>query len=165
MFPDRVCWQNNRADQGTIAGTNWAGVKAGASLPKGRPHDLHVVLCHKILVRLRIDTLPFRKHLLEPAGCHTEQQYTGLRPDVLERVGGPGRNEDKGPGGRAHNTFAHFEVELTAHNATEFNFHSVQVRRRAALRRDSLAKDADHAPSLLSCRQQFGDICLSAWPP
>jgi hypothetical protein len=23
---DRVCWQNNRADQGTIAETNWAGV-------------------------------------------------------------------------------------------------------------------------------------------
>src|SRR6266702_7735543 len=87
---------------------------------------------------------------------------TGLRPYVLERVGCPGRNEDKGPGGRAHNTFAHFEVELTAHNVTEFSFHSVQVRRRAALRRDSLAKDADHAPSLLSCRQQFGDICLSA---
>src|SRR5438552_3893220 len=83
-----------------------------ANLPKGRPHDLHVVFRHEILVRLSIDTLPFRKHLLEPAGCHTKQQHTGLCPYVLERMRGPARNEEKGPGGRAHNTFAQFEVEL-----------------------------------------------------
>src|SRR5262245_27614279 len=86
----------------------------GGTLPKGRPHDLHVVFCHKILVRLGIDTLSFRKHYLEPAGRHTEQQNTGLCPDVLERVRSSSGNEDKGPGGCAHNTFAQFEVELTA---------------------------------------------------
>jgi hypothetical protein len=39
---DRVCWQNNRADQGTIAETNWPGVTikwdsrhAFPSTPKG----------------------------------------------------------------------------------------------------------------------------------
>jgi hypothetical protein len=23
---DRICWQNNRADQGTVTETNWAGL-------------------------------------------------------------------------------------------------------------------------------------------
>src|SRR5262249_38539653 len=132
------------------------------NLAKGWPHDLHVVLCHKILVRFGIDTLPFRKHHLEPAGRHTKQQHTGFCPNVLERVWGHARNINKGPGGRAHNTFAQFEVELTAYNVAELSFHNVQVRRRAALRRDGLTKDAEHAPSLLSCRQQLSSIGLSA---
>ncbi len=90
---------------------------------------MHVVHCHQLLVRVGIDTLPLREHLFEPTGRHTEQQYTGLRPDVLERVRSVARNEDEGPGGRAHNAFAQFEVELTAHNVTKLSFHSVQVRR------------------------------------
>ncbi len=90
---------------------------------------MHVVLCYQLLVRVGIDTLPLREHLFEPTGRHTEQQYTGLRPDVLERVRSVARNEEKGPGGRAHNAFAQFEVELTAHNVTKLSFHSVQVRR------------------------------------
>src|SRR5215813_8259183 len=134
----------------------------GRNLPKGWPHDLHVVLCHKILVRFGIDTLPFRKHHLESSGRHTKQQHTGFCPNVLECVWGHARNVDKGPGGSVHNTFAQFEVELTAHNVTELNFHSVQVRRRAALRRDGLAKDAEHASSLLRCRQQLSSIRLAA---
>ena len=85
---------------------------------------MHVVLCHQLLVRIGIDTLPLREHLFEPAGRHTEQQYTGLRPDVLERVRSVARNEEKGPGGRAHNAFAQFEVELTAHNVTQLRFHA-----------------------------------------
>ena len=68
--------------------------KAGRRLPKRRPHNLHVVVCHKLLVRLGIDTLPLRKHLLEPAGRHTEQQHTRLRPGVLERVRSPARPTD-----------------------------------------------------------------------
>jgi len=56
------------------------------------------------------NTLPFRKHLLEPAGCHTEQQHTGLRPDVLETCGGVlGGTKTKGTRrGAPHNTFAPF---------------------------------------------------------
>ncbi len=72
------------------------------SLSKGRTYDLHVVLCHKLLVGFGIDTLPPRKHLLEPAGRYPEQQYTGLGPDVLERVRSFGRNKQKGPRGRAY---------------------------------------------------------------
>src|SRR6266566_3913558 len=136
--------------------------KAGESLQKRRPHDMHMVSCHEFLVRLGIDTLPFRKHFLEPAGRHAEQQHTGFRSDVLKRVWSLARDEDKGPSGRAHNTLAQFEVELTAHNVTELSFHSVQVCRRAALGRDGLPKDAEHTPSLLGCRQQFGNIRLSA---
>jgi len=114
---------------------------------------LHVVLCHQLLVRIGIHTLPLREHLFETTGRHTEQQYTGLRPDVVERVRSIARNEDKGPGGCAHNAFAQFEVELTAHNVTKLSFHSVQVRRGAALGCDGLAKEAEHAPSFISCRQ------------
>lgn len=99
------------------------------SLPKRRPHDLHVVLCHQLLARVGIGTLPLREHLFEPTGRDTEQQYTGLGPDVVERVRSVARNEEKGPSGRAHNAFAQFEVELTAHDVTKLNFHSVQVRR------------------------------------
>ena len=117
---------------------------------------MHVVLCHQLLVRVGIDALPLREHLFEPTGRHTDQQYTGLRPDVLERVRSIGRNEDKGPGGRAHNTFAQLEVELAAHNVKKLSFHSVQVRRRAALGCDGLTKDAEHTPSFIGRRHQFG---------
>ena len=67
-------------------------------LPKRRSHDLHVVLCHQLLVRIGIDTLPLREHLFEPTGRHTEQQYTGLRPDVLERVRSVARNAETDDG-------------------------------------------------------------------
>ena len=50
-------------------------------LPKGRPHYLHVVLCQRFWL-LAIDTLSSRKHHLEPARRHTEQQNTGLCPDL-----------------------------------------------------------------------------------
>ena len=114
---------------------------------------MHVVHCHQLLVRVGIDTLPLREHLFEPTGRHTEQQYTGLRPDVLERVRSVARNEDKGPSGRAHNAFAQFEVELTAHNVTKLSLHSVQVRRGAALGCDGLTKKAELPPSFISRRQ------------
>jgi hypothetical protein len=122
-------------------------------LPKRRSHDLHVVRCHQLLVRIGIHTLPLREHHFEPTGRDTEQQYTGLRPDVLERVRSNARNEDKGSGGRAHNAFAQFEVELTAHNVTKLGFHFVQVRRGTALGCDGLTKEAEHTSSSISRRQ------------
>ena len=94
---------------------------------------MHVVLCHQLPIRFGIHALPLREHHFEPTGRYTEQQYTGFRSDVLERVWSNARNEDKGPGGRAHNALAQFEVELTAHNVTKFSFHFVQMRRRTAL--------------------------------
>src|SRR2546423_1887829 len=119
--------------------------QASGSLPKGWPHYVHMVRCHEFLVRLRINTLPVRKHFLETAGRHAEQQYARLRSGVLKRVRSIARDKDKRPSGCAHDTFAHFEVELTAHNVTELSFHRVQVGRRTALRRESLAKDAGTA--------------------
>lgn len=120
---------------------------------------MHVVLCHQLLERVGINTLPIREQLFEPTGRHTEQQYTGLGPDVLERVRSTVRDEDKGARGRAYNTFAQFEVKLTAHNITKLSFHSVQVRRRAALSCNGLTKDAQHTPSLISRRQKFRNCC------
>src|SRR5258707_15386287 len=99
------------------------------SLPKRRPHDLHVVLCHQLLVRVGIDTLPLREHHFETTGRHTEQQYTGLRPDVLERVGRNARYEDKGPGGGGHNACATVKVGMTGHNVTKRSLHLGVVRR------------------------------------
>src|SRR5450631_1023510 len=99
MFPDRVCWQNNRADQGTIAETNWAGVKAGASLPKGRPHDLHAVLCHKILVRLRIDTCRSANIFSNPPGVTPNSNTPGSVPMFWNVWGVLGGMKIKDPAG------------------------------------------------------------------
>jgi hypothetical protein len=47
---------------------------------------LHVVLCHQLLVRVGIDTLPLREHLFEPTGRHMlVAQYVG--PTMFAGIG------------------------------------------------------------------------------
>jgi hypothetical protein len=80
----------------------------------------------------------------------------------LEGVWSVTRNEYKRPRWRAHNTFAELDIELTAHNVTKLGFHSMLMRRRTALRRDGLTKNAEYAAGLLSRRQQLGNVSFPA---
>jgi hypothetical protein len=74
----------------------------------------------------------------------------------------PAWDEDNGPGGRAHDAVAEFELELPTHDVEELVVRSVNVQRWPALRRDGLAKQAEHSSRLLACGEYFGDIRLSA---
>src|SRR4051812_45008500 len=120
---------------------------------------------HQLLVRFRIHTLPLREHHLEPSRCHTEQQHTRLRADILEGVRGLARDEDKGAGWYALHTFAKLEVELAAHDVSKLGFHSVQMRGRPAARGDGLAKQAECSPlfaRLSPAVRSCPPLCLAA---
>src|SRR5438105_41701 len=100
-----------------------------------------------------------------PPWRHADQQHAGLRPDVLEGMRGSAGDEDDGPGGRAHNAVAEFEVKLPTHDVEELVLGSVDVGGRPALGRNGLAKQAERSSGLLACCQQFGDIRRSALRP
>jgi hypothetical protein len=133
--------------------------------PERRSHDFHVVHFHKRPVCLCIHILPFGEHLFESSWRHADQQHAGLRPDILEGVRDPAGDEDNGPGGRAHDAIAEFEVKLPIHDVEELVLGLVDVGGRSALGRNGLAKQAERPSGLLACCQQFGDIRLSALRP
>src|SRR6266404_2213937 len=130
-----------------------------------RSHDFHVVHFHERPVCLCIHILSFREHLLEPPWRHADQQHAGLRPDVLEGMRGSAGYEDNGPGRRAHDAVAEFEVKLPTDDVEELVLGSVDVGGRPALGRNGLAKQAERSSGLLACCQQFGDIRRSALRP
>src|SRR5215471_1663051 len=103
-------------------------------------HHFHVVLFHERAVCLRIHTLPFLEHLLKPPWCHADQQHARLRPDVLEGVRGPARDEHHGLRGRAHDAVTEFDLELPAHDVEELVLGLVNVGGRPALGCDGLTK-------------------------
>jgi len=130
-----------------------------------RSYDFRTVLFHERPVCLRIHTLSLPEHLLETPRRHADQQHTGLRPDVLERMHGSAGDEDNGASGRVHDTVTEFHLKLSTHDVDEFVRRSVDVGRWPALGRNGLAKQAKRSSGLLACCQDFGDIRLSAPRP